>query len=52
MCGCTFFSLVLFGEGDFLINLERIEYFSRRFGTNFFFFKLSFLVMGVVSGEQ
>lgn len=43
-----FFFLVLFGEGDFLINLEQIEYFSRGFGTKFFFFffKLSFLVMG------
>lgn len=42
-----FFFLVLFGERDFLINLEQIEYFSRRFGAKFFFFfKLSFLVMG------
>ena len=47
MCSSTFFFLVLFGERDFLINLERIEYFSRRFGAkSFFFFKLSFLIMG------
>lgn len=40
MCSSTFFFffLVLFGERDFLINLEQIEYFSRRFGAKFFFF--------------
>lgn len=36
-----FFFLVLSGERDFLINLEQIEYFSRRFGAKFFFFFLS-----------